>query len=129
VFFATTLLATIGYGNFVPSQNSTKTIIVVFSLPLICVFGYALAQIAKMMMTLVSRLEVVVMGTAYKDKGDAPPPLSLSTSDPSSFHSLTPFLSSSHPCKVSTFRSGRRSSANTTPTARNGYRKRRLCRA
>jgi hypothetical protein len=69
VFFATTLLATIGYGNYCPTQDWTKAMIVATSLPTICLFGYALTQVATLIMKLTSRLEHLLLGFTYKDQG------------------------------------------------------------
>jgi hypothetical protein len=52
VFFATTMLSTIGYGNFTPSTNTSKVILTLFALPMIATFGYALLQVASLMVYL-----------------------------------------------------------------------------
>jgi hypothetical protein len=61
VFFSTTILTTIGYGNFAPKQTYTRLLLALFSIPSIGLFGYVLSLTAAGILTLVAWLRVRVM--------------------------------------------------------------------
>jgi hypothetical protein len=61
VFFSTTILTTIGYGNFAPQQPITRLLLSIFSIPGIGIFGYFLAQLAGQILILVAWLRVYVV--------------------------------------------------------------------
>ena len=48
LFFAVTILTTIGYGNYAPSQEDSRLVIVIFTIPLVAAFGFALAELSEL---------------------------------------------------------------------------------
>ena len=56
LFFAVTILTTIGYGNYAPSQEDSRLMIVLFTLPLVAAFGFALAELSELYTELATNL-------------------------------------------------------------------------
>ena len=50
LFFAFTLLTTIGYGNYAPVTDESKLAIIILLFPTILLFGYALGQLAEIIL-------------------------------------------------------------------------------
>jgi hypothetical protein len=64
IYFAITALSTIGYGNFAPSTNTSKLLLIFFSIPMICVFGYSLSRVAVLLTLLVSKVQRTISHAA-----------------------------------------------------------------
>ena len=57
VFFATTILTTIGYGTFAPTTDSAKLLLAIVTIPGIGLFGYALSQVATLTLLVVGQVQ------------------------------------------------------------------------
>jgi hypothetical protein len=57
IYFAITTLSTIGYGNYAPKTNISKWMITLSAVPMICMFGYALLQVASLLLILLFRID------------------------------------------------------------------------
>ena len=57
LFFAFTVLTTVGYGSFAPEYDASKLAITVLIVPGIVAFGYALANFASVVMAIVSFIQ------------------------------------------------------------------------
>ena len=62
LFFAVTILTTIGYGNFAPSEASSKLVIVLFALPLVAAFGWALSELSELITDGATNLLTMIVG-------------------------------------------------------------------
>ena len=49
VFFAATVLTTIGYGNFVPRTDGARVVLCILTIPGVALFGFAMAQISELL--------------------------------------------------------------------------------
>ena len=57
LFFAFTVLSTVGYGNYAPAANASKLILIFLTVPGVAVFGYALSQFADIFMGVILYLK------------------------------------------------------------------------
>ena len=57
MFFATTILTTIGYGTFAPTTDSAKLLLAIVTIPGIGLFGYALSQVATLTLLVVGQVQ------------------------------------------------------------------------
>jgi len=48
IFFATTVLTTIGYGNYSPQSTAARVLLTILTIPGVGVFGYGLSQVAEL---------------------------------------------------------------------------------
>ena len=48
VFFATTVLSTIGYGSYAPQSTAARMLLSILTIPAVGAFGYGLAQVAEL---------------------------------------------------------------------------------
>ena len=60
LYFAFTVLSTVGYGNYAPLADESKLILVFFVLPGVAVFGYALSQLAHIVMGTLQYIKMLV---------------------------------------------------------------------
>ena len=57
IYFACTILTTIGYGNFAPKTNASKTALIVLSIPGIALFGLCLSSLSSFLLGAVTWLK------------------------------------------------------------------------
>jgi hypothetical protein len=60
IYFAATILTTIGYGNFAPCTDGSKWVLIWFAIPSIGLFGFCLSQIATMLLLGLHRIKSLV---------------------------------------------------------------------
>ena len=52
-FLAFTVLSTIGYGNYGPTDDGSRVFLTIFTLPGVVIFAYALAQLAQVIIGII----------------------------------------------------------------------------
>jgi hypothetical protein len=57
IYFATTILTTIGYGSFAPKTDDSKLILACVAIPMIGLFGYSISQVATCIILFVKYLK------------------------------------------------------------------------
>jgi hypothetical protein len=72
IFFAMTVISTVGYGNFAPTQAWSKLLLALLGLPGMALFGYTIANVAKLTMVVVAHLEVMVSIWTCRKIGNMP---------------------------------------------------------
>ena len=66
LFFAVTILTTIGYGNYAPSMETSRLVIVLFTLPLVAAFGFALAELSDLITEAATTLLATIVRATAK---------------------------------------------------------------
>lgn len=74
-FFATTLLTTIGYGNYAPDTDESRIMIMVLGLPMLAVFGVGLSLLSSLVMELGTESVAAILASLRWLRGEKTPPI------------------------------------------------------